>query len=185
MRKWFLGLSLCCSSAIAQNFNPPTWSADVSYGTSIITLGTNEYRRGSTFGFELAWPARLAKFAKWKQVQIDEVAGAKVILTDVYGRDGSNFLAGWLSFGMRLTYSNGEEYSPYMEFGSGVFLADQLTGDISTRANFASFAGAGMYLHTIEGSPRIGIRWIHISNAGTGGSNGGVNLLQATLGMKL
>lgn len=171
--------------ATAQDFDPPTWSADMSYGTSIMTLGTREYRWASTFGVELSWPARIAKIPSWERVRIEEFAGARVMFTDIYGQQGESFDAGWISLGFRLTYSDGDDYTPYVELGSGIFYANEETLDLSTKFNFASFAGVGMYIHSIKGSPRIGLRFIHISNAGTGGANGGVNLLQGTIGVKL
>lgn len=180
-----IAISLLCSGVYANNFQPPKWSLDVGFGTSVITMGTEEYRWATSIGLEVNWPGRLTKIRAWKNIKFQEFASARLLITDAYGRDDRSFDAGWICLGFRWLHPNNGEYSPYFELGSGLVYTDHLVHDLTTRFNFGSFAGVGMYLHWMQGYPRIGVRFIHISNAGTGGSNGGANILQGVIGVRI
>lgn len=177
--------SLLFSSAYADEFRAPTWSLDLGFGTSVITMGTEEYRWATSIGFEVNWPARITKIQSWENIEFREFASARWLITDAYGRGDRPFDAGWLCLGFRWQYLGNSEYSPYFEFGSGFVYVDHLVHDLTTNFNFGSFAGIGVFLHSLKGSPRLGLRFVHISNAGTGGSNGGVNLLQGVIGVRI
>jgi hypothetical protein len=162
-----------------------TWTANVAQGTSVNTLGTRDERYATGLGVEMNWPARLSKVPGWESMRFQEFVGANGILTDPFGLGVRGLALAWLDLGFRWIFDSGPDYSPFIEFGSGLVWADRLTTDLSSRFNFGTFMGVGAYLHGFKGSPRAGLRFIHVSNAGTQGSNGGVNLLQFTVGVKL
>jgi opacity protein-like surface antigen len=75
-------------------------------------------------------------------------------------------------------------FRPFLEGGEGIVYTDLRKQDLGTRIQFTSQVGAGLeYDVTAEMAVGFQIRFRHMSNAGMGGSNPGVNTFYGLLGV--
>lgn len=183
---WLAAVCLIASaSARADDRIGHGFALEVGEGMSIITLGSRQYAFTTAVGLEKAWPARLTRIRGWNRIEFQEFASFRVSLNRAVSPGAPDFDVFWVGLGFRWIYPGDENYATYFEFGSGLSMADRVTGDLTSRFNFASFAGVGFFASRLPGSPRVGFRFIHISNAGTQGPNGGVNQLHFLIGIRL
>jgi hypothetical protein len=72
----------------------------------------------------------------------------------------------------------------YVEIGWGLQLSNHVSLDNSSVLNSTPVAGFGIYLGRGRGAACIGLRYLHVSNAGFRGNNKGQNQLHLMLGVR-
>jgi hypothetical protein len=87
--------------------------------------------------------------------------------------------------GARWTGSRGSLKNGYVEFGTGLSLTDGISNDVNSHLNFVSFVGGGVYFSDDPSAARVGVRWIHVSNAGVEPPNRGLNQFELVFGVRL
>ena len=72
----------------------------------------------------------------------------------------------------------------YIEAGSGITVTDGVSIDVNSHFNFVSHIGGGFFLSSAPNATRVGIRWVHVSNAEIEPPNRGLNQLELVFGFK-
>jgi hypothetical protein len=154
---------------------------ELSIAHAYKILGTSEIRYGITAGMEWGRPSRALQI-KRMGIVAQESAHLR-LFRSFAGDDGfTGIVAG---IGARWTGVRGALRNGYLEIGSGIALTDGLSIDVNTHFNFASFLGGGVYFSDDPNATRIGLRWIHISNAGVEPPNRGLNQFELVFGVRL
>jgi hypothetical protein len=99
-------------------------------------------------------------------------------------RGSSGFNGVVVGSGARWIGTKGRLKNSYFEFGSGVALSDGTSHDVNSEFNFASFLGGGFYLSSEADAARVGLRWLHISNADLEMPNIGQNQFELVVGWR-
>jgi hypothetical protein len=84
----------------------------------------------------------------------------------------------------RYRLENGRGWHAYGDLGWGLQYATQTTVDLDSRFNSTPILGIGVAFDTFEGEMSVGLRMLHISNAGLSGRNQGQNQLFVVLGFR-
>ncbi|MGI8923624.1 MAG: acyloxyacyl hydrolase [Fimbriimonadales bacterium] len=94
---------------------------------------------------------------------------------------GSALVAGvgvrWIAAGRQLK-------DAYFEAGTGLTLSDGVSLDVNSHFSFISFVGGGFYLSSRPNANRVGLRWIHVSNANLDPPNRGLNQFEFVVGVR-
>lgn len=72
----------------------------------------------------------------------------------------------------------------FYELGWGLHLANESTFDLDSRLNSTPTLGGGIIFDRAGTTYQLGLRWYHISNAGTVGHNQGQNQLLLQIGVR-
>lgn len=74
--------------------------------------------------------------------------------------------------------------APYAEAGLGIQFQDQETVDQSSTYSFSPTVGVGISMRGKDSELMLGVRLLHLSNAGTRGNNQGSNQILITMGLR-
>ena len=154
---------------------------EMSFAHSAHFLGTQEIRLGFHVGLEWGRPSRWLTFRGRPDILSQEVAGIQ-LMRSIHGASGVDVLA--VEVGGRWIGAGNALKNAYAEAGTGITIGDGTTIDLDARFNVMSYVGFGGYLTPRPASPRLGIRYVHLSNAGTNRPNYGLNLFQLTYGTR-
>jgi hypothetical protein len=84
---------------------------------------------------------------------------------------------------LRYDFSAGKRLVPFVDLGGGPALTNIRDGDLSTNFEFNLQCGTGLHYFLRDNFALTGqVRFLHLSNAGMGHPNAGVNTLNLTLG---
>jgi hypothetical protein len=148
---------------------------------SIRILGTQEVRFGVNLGLEWGRPSRWLSFKGRPDFRVQEFLDVQVISTRHNSSELHGFAAAvggrWIGGGHALR-------NAYFEAATGLIIGDGTTIDLDTTLNIMSFIGFGFFTSNREDAARIGLRWLHVSNADTNLPNTGQNLLQLSIGLR-
>ncbi|MCC7230444.1 MAG: acyloxyacyl hydrolase [Fimbriimonadaceae bacterium] len=178
-----LGLLLAASSQ-AQEDRPlrqvprsPYTYISVFGGHSITILGSEDPRAG--FGLSMGYGRHEPRFA------IRDV-DTQLVYEGYYEHSSSNGVSGHgpnhtEAFGMlafaRYRWPKNKGVGFYFSVGWGLQYATRRTVDLDSKFNSTPMVGFGVAWDTGKGEGSIGLRLLHISNAGTVGDNQGQNQL--------
>jgi hypothetical protein len=153
-------------------------------GQSVVVLGSEDIRYGAGMGFAYGKPERRFRFRS---------IPAQLIFEGYFDRTSSRFRYD----NPRDTYSFGglvsaRWYWPRNEFGWGMYgdlgwglqYANHPTRDLDSTVNSTPMIGFGGVFASGRNEYLIGLRLLHISNAGTKEPNQGQNQLFLTLGYR-
>lgn len=161
----------------------PEWGITVMGNRSLLMLGTRDSREGVSFAISHAQPeprfrsgSRPAELV-WEGYY--QYTRSRKPLTD-YPRYTE--AVGVLAIA-RYRWERGA-MAQFFEIGWGLQYANRATVDLESRWNSTPMAGFGLSWKTRGDEFLIGIRVLHISNAGTRGSNNGQNQLQMMAGYR-
>ncbi len=103
---------------------------------------------------------------------------------DAHGKhQTSSFEIGVSPLFAKLTFGDGAT-RPFLEGGEGIVYTDLRKQDLGTRIQFTSQIGAGVEFQLSDDvALSAGARFRHMSNAGLGGANPGVNTLYGLVGV--
>lgn len=161
------------------------WSAEIGGGYGVMLLGSSEERTGGFAGLEWSRPATFLAFRKRPDIEEREVFAIRAFASEPEQSGKRSFTGITFTLGGRWIGRGRELKNLYVEAGTGPFLINQTTQDLSSRLNFGTYIGAGLYLGNAPNAPRLGIRYLHISNGGIMPHNRGVNYFIASLGFKI
>lgn len=173
-------IALACSLASSQE---PERYFTVGPVLSFKVLGSEDARRGYFMGVQEARAER--RFTLWgnraqmvREVYVIETMGGGFRQwpeTHAYNYGVSLVGRYWT----KIIGTRG-----YWEAGWGLDYINRLTYDVYNRLNSSPVLGFGFRLGEENRGGIIGLRWRHISNAGTAGNNEGENYAQLVIGMR-
>jgi opacity protein-like surface antigen len=100
----------------------------------------------------------------------------------VFTKPHTDFVAG-LTLMFRQHLTSNRRLAPYVEFGVGANLTDLDVREIGGRFQFSLQGGVGIRKAIGKNSDlKVGVRWYHLSNAGTDSPNTGLNNYLITVG---
>jgi|SRR5688500_8607387 len=152
---------------------------ELSIGHGVQILGTSEVRYGVGIGIEWGRPSRIAPSSNSFAARESAYLRLFRSFTSDEGFDG--LVAG---FGTRWHATSGRLKNGYFEIGSGIAVTDGVSIDVNSHFNFVSFLGGGFFFTNSFTSPRFGLRWVHVSNAGIESPNRGLNQVEAVFGFR-
>lgn len=152
----------------------PAWYISTFIGRTARILGSQDQR--DNFGFGVAW-SRPEPHFKWRHGPAELVmegyyehsrgranAGGNGTVTDALGV----IWYGRFRFPKR-------HFSLYAEIGEGAQISSSESYDLGTRLNSSPMIGAGFLIRQGSQETLIGLRILHLSNAGLNGRNNGQN----------
>jgi len=154
-------------------------------GHSIVTLGSEDHRiaHGFAIGVDMHAPRRF----RYRQIL------PRLIIEGYHHRSRSSGASGEPgnrtdAYGLLqiLRYEKGlsRNVNLYFDIGMGLQYSDQRTVDLSGRLSSTPMLGGGFAFHSKEASYYLGLRMLHVSNAGFQGNNQGQNQFLFTLGVR-
>jgi hypothetical protein len=91
--------------------------------------------------------------------------------------------AGFDPLGLKWNFQRHGRLSPYLELTGGVLFTNHNVPEYTNTVNFMDQAALGTHILGAKYNVSIELRYMHISNAGLGNLNPGVNTVQVRLGV--
>jgi hypothetical protein len=101
----------------------------------------------------------------------------------VFQPAGTAYGAGFDPLGLKWNFERHGRISPYLELTGGVLFTNQNVPANTNTVNFMDQAALGMHVLGARHNLSLELRYMHISNAGLGNLNPGVNTVQVRLGI--
>jgi hypothetical protein len=101
----------------------------------------------------------------------------------VFQPTGTAYGAGFDPFGLKWNFERRGRFSPYLELTGGVLFTNQNVPADTNTVNFMDQAALGTHILGAKYNWSLELRYMHISNAGLGNLNPGVNTVQVRLGV--
>jgi len=101
----------------------------------------------------------------------------------VFQPAGTAYGAGFDPLGLKWNFERHGRFSPYLELTGGVLFTNQNVPADTNTVNFMDQAALGTHLLGAKYNWSVELRYMHISNAGLGNLNPGVNTVQVRLGV--
>jgi len=153
---------------------------ELSLTRTVRLLGTSELRYGASAA--VGWERPSGRLRINEAIVGRQSAYLRLFTSYASGHDLNGIVAG---FGARWIGVSGNLKNGYVELGTGIALIDGLSIDVNSHFNFASFVGGGFYFGEAPAASRLGVRWMHISNAGINPPNRGINQIEVVFGIRL
>ncbi len=112
-----------------------------------------------------------------------EYAVDAVPLFMVFQPQNTAFGAGVNPFNAKWNFATRGHVMPYFELSGGTLFTNKDVPAFTSRVNFTSGAALGMHFVGDERTWSVEVRYMHISNAGLGDLNPGINTVQVRLGI--
>jgi hypothetical protein len=91
--------------------------------------------------------------------------------------------AGFDPLGLKWNFQRHGRFSPYVELTGGVLFTNHNVPEYTNTVNFMDQAALGTHILGAKYNVSVELRYMHISNAGLGNLNPGVNTVQVRLGL--
>jgi hypothetical protein len=91
--------------------------------------------------------------------------------------------AGFDPLGLKWNFQRHGRFSPYVELTGGVLFTNHNVPDYTNTVNFMDQAAFGTHILGAKYNVSVELRYMHISNAGLGNLNPGLNTVQVRLGL--
>lgn len=101
----------------------------------------------------------------------------------VFQPTGTAYGAGFDPLGLKWNFERRGRFSPYLELTGGVLFTNQNVPAYTNTVNFMDQAALGTHILGAKFNWSLEVRYMHISNAGLGDLNPGVNTVQVRLGV--
>jgi len=164
----------------------PYWGMHIAGGRSLLILGTSDARNNFQVGLQYVKPEKHLRIGRhrgeWFQDLYYEHSGSKAG-TGYFGAFPSQYDAVGYLFGARYTWGIGR-YQLYGDFGLGLSYDTQRTEDLPSRLNSTPFLDFGVIIPNGAHPLSIGLRLLHVSNAGLVAHNAGQNQLFLDFGVR-
>ena len=132
--------------------------------------------------------------ARWGRILTPQIAGGALRGNLEYGieavpalvmrQSSTVYGGGFAPIQFRYNFTSAGAVVPYFEIGSGILASTSQIPEGSSRFNFASHGGFGVHFVSVGGrSVALGARYVHISNAGIGVTNPGINTVYFYTGL--
>lgn len=181
---WVLGFAAFSGSVWADVTKDRYWSIDLAAGFGQDILGSEDTRRGGFYGVSLSYPE---KRLTWRGNK------AHIVWTGYYmftkGMGFENIPVNHMhTYGVSATGRYWNHIIPgtttFFDLGWGLVYNNITSRDLDTNINSTPFLGVGAAFEVGGTEVLTGVRWYHMSNAGTGGSNQGMNQYQVWVGVR-
>ena len=90
---------------------------------------------------------------------------------------------GFNPLGLKWNFERHGRYSPYLELGGGVVFSNHNVPTYTNKVNFTPSAALGTHILGEKYNWSLELRYLHISSAGLGAINPGLNTVQVRVGV--
>jgi hypothetical protein len=142
------------------------------------TQDTGAFNAGLRYGWILTGP-HLPGFLRGRF----EYAVDAVPIFFVFQPANTAYGAGFDPLGLKWNFERHGRVSPYLELTGGVLFTDHSIPTGTNPVNFMDQAGLGTHILGRKYNWSLELRYMHISNAGLGNLNPGINTVQVRLGV--
>ncbi|HLV86166.1 MAG TPA: acyloxyacyl hydrolase [Candidatus Sulfotelmatobacter sp.] len=142
------------------------------------TKDTSAFNAGLRYGWILTGPHLPSILRGRFEYALDAVP---VFL--VFQPANTAYGVGFDPLGLKWNFVRHRNISPYLELTGGVLFTDHNVPTNTNSVNFMDQAALGMHLLRPRYNMSLEVRYMHISNAGLGNLNPGVNTVQVRLGI--
>jgi hypothetical protein len=171
------------AACLAQSYDRPAWYLTFYGGSSARILGTQDIRTNYGVGISYSRPER---HFKWRH------GPANLVLEGYYehsigepaeGRS-STFTesVGFIGYA-RFRFIK-RDYALYFDIGEGINFSNLESPDLDTKINSSPMIGGGVAIRQGSRETLLGVRILHLSNAGLRGSNRGQNQILFTVSVR-
>lgn len=183
---WGLGLVLASGFAAAQEAprNHASKYLNAYVGQALTTLGSEDVRYGFAFGYGFGKPERRFRFHSIPAQLVYEGYLLRTTSRFHYAPHRSSWAVGGLAYSRWFWPRNEKGWGMYGGVGIGLQVVEFRSRDLNSTINSTPVLDIGGTFESGNREYLIGLRLLHISNAGTKEPNQGENLLFLTLGMR-
>lgn len=142
------------------------------------TQNTGAFNAGLRYGWILTDP-HLPGFLRGRF----EYAVDAVPVFVVFQPANTAYGAGFDPLGLKWNFERRRRFSPYLELTGGVLFTNHDVPANTNPVNFMDQAALGTHILGAKYNVSIELRYMHISNAGLGNLNPGINTVQVRLGV--
>lgn len=168
---------VCASTPDDARFAKRSIYFNLTGGQSLLILGSEDRRAGIGFGFAYGRPEPRFTFHRTKAELVYEIYYDHTESRGASGHGPNQVESyGTLAYG-RYHWSAGRKLGIYATAGIGLQYSNQTTVDLGSHINSTPMIGFGITWDAGEGEGSLGIRLLHISNAGLIPPNQGQNQL--------
>jgi len=90
---------------------------------------------------------------------------------------------GFNPLGLKWNFERRGRFSPYLELSGGVLFSNHNVPTFTNKVNFSPSAALGTHILGEKYNWSVELRYLHISNAGLGNNNPGLNTVQVRVGV--
>lgn len=178
-------LCLVCIPTILQAQSKTSWTVWSGGAFSQKWVGSQDIRNGAYIGIEFSKAE--PRFRYWRRDAELAVEGYYMNTSGVVFQESPFTRAN--NFGVavmgRFWNRDPQAIRAYLEIGWGIDYIDRKTYDLDGNINSSPVAGIGTVIHIAEAELLIGVRYKHLSNAGTNVPNRGENYILFLLGTRI
>lgn len=153
-------------------------------GQSLTTLGSEDVRYGFGIGMGYGKPDRRFRFRSIPAQLVYEAYLDRTTSRFRYAPHRSTYALGGLVLARWFWPRNEKGWGMYGGIGMGLQVAEFRTRDLNSTINSTPVLDIGGTFESGSREYLVGLRLLHISNAGTRGPNQGQNQLLLTLGVR-
>lgn len=168
----------CFGQAIEQGANEiEVWTSG-GHSVSGGRGDTEIWNAGLRYGWVLTEPHGPSFLAGRFEYAIDAVPAYLI-----FQRGGTVYGVGVNPINLKWNFATRGRVHPYIELGGGTLFTTQKVPRFTSKVNFTPSAALGTHLLGEKYAWTIEARYLHISNAGLGDFNPGINTFEVRLGM--
>lgn len=101
----------------------------------------------------------------------------------IFQRANTAYGLGFNPLGLKWNFERRGRFSPYLELGGGAVFSNHNVPTYTNKVNFTPSAALGTHLLGEKYNWSVELRYLHISNAGLGNYNPGLNTVQLRVGV--
>ncbi len=148
------------------------------HGINGSTSDTGVWNVGGRYGWVLTNPAG-PRFLRGRFEYAVDVAPIFWVIQ----RTGIAYGFGLNPFELKWNFETHHKAAPYLSISGGTLFTNRQVPAGTSRVNFTSSGGLGMYILRGKHNWSIEVLFMHISNAGLSAPNPGINTVQARIGL--
>ena len=172
------GTVCCAQAAPEQGGNEVQIWAGGGHSVPGGTAHTGAFNAGLRYGWIITGP-HLPGFLRGRF----EYAVDAVPIFLVFQPANTAYGVGFDPLGLKWNFQRHGQISPFLELTGGVLFTDHKVPTYTNTVNFMDQAALGMHILGRRYNVSLELRYMHISNAGLGNLNPGLNTVQVRLGM--
>ncbi len=142
------------------------------------TKNTGAFNAGLRYGWILTGP-HLPGFLRGRF----EYAVDAVPIFLIFQPANTAYGVGFDPLGLKWNFERHGRLSPYLELTGGTVFTDHNVPTNTNAVNFMDQAAFGVHILGAKGNVSLELRYMHVSNAGLGNLNPGINTVQVRLGI--
>ncbi|MDR3692042.1 MAG: acyloxyacyl hydrolase [Fimbriimonas sp.] len=170
---------------VSDSTNGPSHYVNLFYGQDQLVLGSEDQRYGGGIGYAYGRPEPRFQRGRITGQLIYEIYGDHTQSSGVDGKHSEPTVAvGSLAYARWRWPIDAAGNGVYAELGWGFQLANRSTVDLDSQLNSTPVTGFGGTFKVGKQELTLGLRYLHISNAGLRGHNFGQNELLILAGVR-